>query len=288
MISRSVLPLVLGLSLLAIASGQEKKVNLMPKWQVGKKYVLSQDMVTVTQLPMPNAGGEQEMTMKMDMEISVTQPDPGEKRVAMAFTGMKMTMDMAGQKMEIDAANPEQAAMFGDVLKIAPVFFYDNEDQFVRMEGLEAQAAGPMAKMADPEMLKQIVNGSMETMPQEPVAIGHQWEQEVAMPVEGADGMAVKATYRFERMEMVDGIECAVVTFDGKLTGDMATEGVQMSFEKADFSGAMYVDPEIGYARKTEATTDMVMKMTLPGQAEPMSLPMKQRQTVKLTALEDL
>ena len=268
---------------------QAQKVSLRPKWVPGKKYVITQDMNSVTKIPIPNMEGDQKINMTVGMELQVKQTGDNEKKVAMSFTGMTMNMDMAGQKMKLDAADPAQKATMGAVLDMKPVFVYTNDDQFVKIESIGDTLGGPLAKMMSPDILKQMINGALETMPKEAVAVGHKWEQKVEIPMEGAGKMEVKVNYHFEKMEVIDSVNCAFVTFSGNLSGDInAVEGVKMSIQEGLFSGTMHFDPEIGYPRKQESRNRFVMKMTLPGQDQEMVIPMDQKQVVKLTGFTDI
>ena len=273
----------------AFSQGQGAKVSLRPTFVAGKKYVLSQDIETTTKLPVPNAAGEQKIEMKMGMEMKVKQVNPKEKKVSLEFTEMKMKTEMAGQKIDIDAKDPAQKAAFGPILNMKPVMVYDGEDEFIRMEGMDEVMAGPMAKMMNPDALKQMVNGSLESMPKEPVSVGHSWKQTVSVPLEGAE-MKIDVQYKFEKMEELDGVNCAVLTFAGNLSGDLAeiAQGISMKIEEGLFTGTIHFDPKIKYIRRQESRNRFVMKMKVPQQAEEMVIPMDQKQVVKLTSFVDL
>lgn len=281
------------LSLLFTGSvlSQDAKISLKPKFLVGKKYTLEQVMNqnTKVQLPPQAGGGEQDMkmTMNMVMVMSVTPEGDDKKRVAITFEDMVMDMDMGAQKMKMDAKDPAQKATMGAILDMKPTMIYTNEDEFVRIEGIEAAGNPMLAKMMNADSMKQMVNGSLESMPAEPVAVGHAWEQDVAMPLEGVGEMSVKTRYKFERMEAVDGHQCAVITFVGDMGGELDSGPAKIAFEDTSISGTMYFDPEIGYVRKQEARTIMTMKMTIPNQPE-MVMPLDQEQILTLKALEDL
>lgn len=271
------------------ASAQDEKVSLSPKLVVGKTYVLEQSMRTVTRMPLPNLPEpmDQIMEMTMGMQMVVDRVGEEEKKVEISFTDVKMKMDMASQKMEMDAADPAQEATLGGILEMKPAMIYDNDDNFLRLEGLETQG-GPMAQMLSPDMLKQMVNGTMETMPADPIAVGHSWKSTIELPIEGAGNMTVKADYRFERMEDVDGASCAVVTFAGDLSGTInPAPGMSMTFEDGLFTGTMFFDPAIGYSRRQTAKTHFVMKMEVPNQKEAITIPMDQDQEVRLVEYRD-
>lgn len=288
-IFRTSLPVLAFLIGSFLASAQDEKVSLLPKLVVGKTYVLEQKMKTVTRMPLPNLPEpmDQNMEMTMSMQMVVDRVGEDEKKVEISFTDMKMKMDMAGQKMELDAADPAQKAALGGILEMKPTIIYDNEDNFLRLDGL-AEQGGPIAQMMSPEMLKQMVNGSMETMPAEPVAVGHSWKSTVELPIEGAGNMTVTADYKFEKMEDVDGASCAVVSFAGDLSGTInPAPGMSMTFEDGLFSGKMYFDPAIGYSRKQNAKTRFVMKMEVPNQKEAITIPMDQDQEVQLIDYRD-
>ena len=271
------------------AYAQEEKVSLLPKLVVGKTYVLEQSMKTVTRMALPNLPEpmDQNMEMTMGLQMVVDRAGEEEKKVEISFTDMKVKMDMAGQKMEMDAADPAQKAALGGILEMKPAIVYDNEDNFVRLEGLEAQG-GAMAQMMSPDMLKQLVNGTMETMPADPVPVGHSWKSTVELPIEGAGNVTVTADYKFERMEDMEGASCAVVTFAGNLSGTInPAPGMSMTFEDGLFSGTMHFDPAIGYSRKQTAKTRFVMKMKVPNQEEAITIPMDQGQEVRLIEYRD-
>lgn len=284
---------VAALSLLFSGSAfsQDTKVSLKPKFLVGKKYTLEQVMKqnTTIQLPPQAGGGEQEMkmTMNMVMAMTVTREGADEKKVTITFEDMVMDMDMGVQKMKMDAKDPAQKEMMGAILEMKPAMIYTNDDEFVRIEGIEAAGNPMLAKMMNADSMKQMVNGSLESMPGEAVPVGHTWEQDVAMPLEGVGEMSVKTRYKFERMETVDGHDCAVISFVGDMGGELDSGPAKIAFENTSISGTMYFDPEIGYVRKQEARTIMTMKMTIPGQPE-MEMPLDQEQVLTLKALEDL
>ncbi len=285
----SALTILASSSLCLAQDGQ--KVDLSAKFLVGKRYVLEQKLEQTTEMQVPGGGDAQEMTvdMTMQMAMAVEREKENEIKVGLSFEKMIMETNMMGQTMKMDATDPAQKATMGAVLDMKPTMYYTDDFQFLRMEDFGLEDNPIAQQMMKEDTLKQMVNGSLEAMPKEPVAPGHQWSYELAMPMEGIGEVSVASDYTFEKMEEVDGVPCALISYTGTIDGDITLPDGQgkITFGDSEFTGTFHFDPAIGYLRKSEAKNVISMNMQIAGQPE-MTVPTVQTQTLKLKALEDL
>lgn len=273
---------------LASSYGQEK-INLKGKLITGNTYVLEHTMKMLSKTPIPGQAEamEMKMDMKSGMELSIVQENPKEKSITVKYTGMKMKMNMMGQEMEMDAKDPSQKATLGAILDMEPRMIYDNDDNFVRLEGMDEMGENPMtASFTNSDSLKQMVQGAMGDLPEGEVGPGHEWESEVEFPLQGMGKMVINLRNKFEKYEEVDGAKCAVIKFAGTFDGELTPgEGMSIKFkEGSTFSGTYYYDPKISYNRKQDIETDLTMEMDMGG--EKMTIPMNQSQTIKLVKVK--
>src|SRR5690606_12068782 len=77
--------------------------------------------------------------------------------------------------------------------------------------------------------------------------------------------------YTFKEMAKLDGVECAVITVNGTIAGELEANengapGMKMTFENATYTGTVHFDNELGMPRKNDLKIKITMKMSAPGQ----------------------
>lgn len=272
--------------LLGLSFAEEIPVSLKPDFQVGKRYEMKQSVNQTTQMG-ALGGGSMKMKLDLAMDLSVNKGAPGEKLVAINFDSMVMEMDVAGQKIKMDANDPAQKQTMGPLLEMNPTLIYSNENEFLRIEGMDNNSDPTLQKMMNPDSLKQMVNGMLDALPDEQVSVKDAWDYETSLPIEGIGEMKGKTYFYVEKIEKMQGSDCVKILFDGRISGDFDSVQGKMSIDEGKMSGHFHFDPSIGYIRAQTLDTDVVVKLSVPGKGE-IEMPVKQKQKLVLTAVKSI
>jgi hypothetical protein len=116
----------------------------------------------------------------------------------------------------------------------------------------------------------------------------------------GAGSVTIKGTYTFKGMVDRDGVRCAEILTDGKITMELtpaegapggageALAAMNMKVNDGTLKGPVWFDPQLGIAREAELVQDMKMSMKNPADpAAEMVIPIKQTIRTKLVKVVD-
>jgi len=295
-----------GVGLLIALGGAaaDDAVLLRPEWMVGKKYTLKQSQQQSSKMAMGELQFDQAMTMEHAVSMAVRPAENGEKAIEMSFHSVKMKMNMMGQDMEYDSADPDSAnpllkAALGSVFEDGITMFYDKEDNFLRFKEKEEKGKGGLLGNMESmgfgeEEMKAMVESFMnQGFPKEPVNPGATWKSKYDMPMKQFGGLSIDLDYVYVGKEASpkNGV-LPKITFAGKMNSDSsAGEGgekkaVAVSFGDSSISGVIFFDPEKKMAAHSE--TDVDIKIFMNNGESKMEIPSKQKSTVELVSIEDI
>jgi hypothetical protein len=289
-------------------------VEIKQHWMAGKKYYQSIHTDQQSTIQIGQQKMEQATNMTMELTMTVNTPQKGEpKRMTIRYERMAMDMTMNGQKMGFDSANPDASsdplnlkktigATVGQELKIVlndkdEVETIENYDEFIQHLGPAAAPGFDPAKMFSRDSLTQMLKqGSLQALPGKPVSAGDAWpfNNQIALPQLGK--VTVSGNYTLKGVGDHDGIRCAEIQMEGTLSMDLgAAKGdssplstLGMKVTDGSVKGPVWFDSQLGIARETQLTQEMTISMKNPADpSAPLTVPMKQNISVKLTKVED-
>lgn len=273
--------------LVALHSAPAQKEVLRAGWQPGKLY--KQETAMEMAAAVPGSPAEQKTTMTQTIEIRVqAEPSTGNKLANFSITNIKADMDMAGQKISYDSADPAKATpllqqTFGGLLNKKFTMVFDKEDKYVETRGLEDLKANPLGQTTgmDGRQLSETIRKSFEiSLPKGPLAVGETWDIEETLDMQPLS-MVVKAKGKFDSVVEIDGRKHARLLVDGTFSTPSGSASPLTVGEGSKFSGESLFDLERRVITSNKSTSDL--KMQMQGQ----TIPMKQTVTNKMT-VEDV
>lgn len=285
---RILFPLLVSAFTLSINAAE--KVVIRQHWEPGKLY--KQETVTDMSMTMPGLGaaGEQKTYIAQQLTVGVTsQAGTSNKTAEVKFAGIKANMNMLGQTMTYDSADPSKSQpflqqSFGAMVGKSFTIVYDKDNHFVSVSGLDSLAATPLGKTQamDGNQLAEMFRKSSELgLPKTPVAVGDTWTSEETLEMQPLGKMKITAQGKLDAIESRQGVRTAVVS----LSGTFAIEGdnplVKLG-EGSKFTGQILFDLD----RKVIVShvADTVLNMNVAGK----DTPVVQKVSTVLNSIEDL
>jgi len=231
--------LVVTVLLLLAAGGlsAQDKIPLRVKFAPGQELRYSMTMTGVGGLAIagpgaPAAPGDMFMDMALDLRQKTRSVDEaGVGEVEMLLDSLRSTVQMLGfeQAMELTEghlrillndevlfdsaqAQPGEANPLAALLGQGIIMRIDPTGKLVGLPQVEL-LKGLVPGMADLDIDKLLAMGKGD-LPSEAVAVGDTWEVVQSIPfvkVEGNEPPAVKTTYKLEKLEQVQGRQCAKI-----------------------------------------------------------------------------
>jgi len=224
-------------ALLAYApSHAAEAVDVQQHWQAGKKYYQTIHTDQQSSIEIGGQKMDQSTDMTMELTMAVSPKQEGQpKRMTIRYERMAMEIGMNGQKMGYDSANPTAnadplnlgktvGATVGQELKVVfndkdEIETVENFDEFVKRFDTSGVPGFDASKMFSRESLTQMLKqGSLQGMPGKPVGAGDSWQfnNQVELPQMGK--VTVTGTYTVKSIGDHDGVKCAEIQTDGKLS----------------------------------------------------------------------
>jgi uncharacterized protein DUF6263 len=275
---------------LAAPLSAEDKMTIRNHYESGKVYTLENVMEMTAAMPGAGAGSNQLTTVTQIMTITVKdEPGTTNRLATIKFTGIKASMNMMGQNMTYDSADPSKSQpflqqAFGAMLGKEFTLVYDKDDKVAEARGLEALTPTPVggAKGMDGKQLAEAFKKSQEMfLPPQPVAPGDSWtyEDKIEMPPLGT--LASKGTGKFDSIVEEGGHKHAKLTITGTIAMPESSNPMAKIGEGSTVNVEMLYDIE---RRVTDTTTtNNDIKLNAAGQ----DVPMKQKDVAKITSIAD-
>lgn len=213
------------------------KVEL--KWKFEKDKPFYQAMTTTTQQEMKVMGMEVKQTQEQTFDFSWTVKEEDKDKntvVVQKIEGVKLKIDIAGNPITYDSANPTNAnnaladffkALVGTEFKLT----IDKNMKVVRVEGREEflrkltsanqQMEPLLKKILSEDAVKQMADPTFGIVPSDPVAKGGTWKREGKLNLGPIGSYKTNETFTLEGTEK----EMAKIKVDTNLTYEPPTEG---------------------------------------------------------------
>lgn len=311
-----ILPIVAVAFLTRLPAQAADTVEIKQQWLAGKRYYESIQTDQQSSFELEGKKMEQSTSMTIELTMTVSPHQEGQpKRMTIRYERMAMEIGINGQKMGFDSANPGASgdplnlsktigATVGQELKVVfndkdEIDSVENYDEFVKNFGAAATPGFDPAKMFSKDSLTEMMKqGALRAMPGKPVAIGDSWDfsNQIDMPQLGK--VAVKGNYTLKSVGDHNGVRCAEIQMDGKISMDLAAPkddaespfaALGMKVTDGTVKGPVWFDPELGTARESQFVQEVTISMKNP--ADPtatINVPMKQNISMKLTKVEDV
>ena len=276
------------LSLAGMLSAADK-VDIRTHYQSGKVYTLETTMEMGATMPAAGPGGNQQTNMIQTLTISVKDEAGSANRLAtVKFASIKATMNMMGQPVSYDSADPAKALpflqqAFGALVGKEFSLVYDKEDKVVEARGMDTVTPTPVggARSMDGKQMVEAFKKSQEMfLPPQAVAPGDTWtfEGKVEMPPVGT--FTSKGNGKFDSIVEVDGRKHAKLVISGTLAMTESSSPAKLG-EGSTMAVEMLFDLERRIADNTTTTCDI--KINAAGQ----EVAMKQKNVTKVTSITD-
>lgn len=269
------------------APAAAQKEVLRSRWEPGKVY--KQENVMNMTATVPGTAEAQKTSVTQAFEIQVTtEPGTGNRLAHLTITGAKATMDMMGQAMTYDSADPAKSPpqlqqAFGAMVNKSFTLVYDRNDRYVETRGLEKLMATPLGNATgmDGKQLSEAFRKSYEmSLPKDAVAVGDTWDMEGTLEMAPLS-VIVKAKGKYDSVVDIGGRKHARLLIEGTFgTPANATSPFTLG-EGSKFSGELLFDLERRVIVANESRTEI--NMQVQGQV----VPMKQTVVMRLVSLED-
>lgn len=265
------------------------KVDIRTHYQSGKVYTLENVMEMSAAMPAAGPGGNQQTHMTQTLTIAVKDEPGSTNRLAtVKFASIKATMNMAGQPVSYDSADPAKALpflqqAFGALVGKEFSLVYDKDDKVIEARGMDTVAPTPVggARSMDGKQMVEAFKKSQEMfLPPQAVAPGDTWtfDGKVEMPPVGT--FTSKGTGKFDGIVDVDGRKHAKLVINGSLAMTESSSPAKLG-EGSNLTVEMLFDLDRRIADST--TTNCDIKINAAGQ----EVAMKQKNVIKVTSVAD-
>lgn len=275
----------------------EGPVELYPEFQPGNTYRFVSTTEVVMRLP---GQGSKEMVVEQQARLDVRVRKDGRDGVAIKARTERLDVDLRSGTRELEYNSLEKE----DRETALGKHFQASLNRFVELkldtklrivdseEGGRAGVATPLPGMPQfgPDELQKLVASISQGFPEDPVSVGDEWVLKGNRSVGEAGEMSFEVTYRFTGYTNHEGNNCAVIEFDGRLTGDLAlsnnpdsafSQG-RMDFQGTSLKGRILYDPLDKTVRFSEQTISMTLDVPAGAGEQPTRVPMQQRSTLRL------
>ncbi|EDY19701.1 hypothetical protein CfE428DRAFT_2877 [Chthoniobacter flavus Ellin428] len=300
----------------ALPASAAETVEIKPQWMAGKRYYETMQTDQVSSFEVAGKKMEQSTSMTIELTMTVSPHQDGQpKRMTIRYERMAMGVEINGQKMGFDSANPgasgdplnlskTMGATVGQELKVVfnnkdEIADIENYDEFVSHFGAAATPGFDPKKMFNKEALTEMMKqGALRATPGKPVAVGDTWDFSNQIDLPALGKVVVKGNYTLKSIGDHNGVRCAEIEMDGQLSMDIGEakrdaaspfSELGMKVSNGTLKGPMWFDPQLGMARDSQLVQEVTISMKNP--ADPtamMEMPMKQNISMKLTKVEDV
>jgi hypothetical protein len=212
-------------------------------------------------------GGSQSTNIIQNIEVLVTKQDGTDRKlVAMKVASIKAMMNVAGQLMTYDSADPAMSQpqlqqAFGALVGKSVTAVYDKDDKFVEIIVPEGFPVTPLGagQAPDGKQLGAMMRESLEAgLPAEALAVGGAYtvERKIDMPPMGSVGMKLKG--RLDSLIDHEGRQHAKIITQGTMEMPALPAGAGAAPE-TKLSGETLFDLDRKVVSRSSVKTDITM-----------------------------
>lgn len=298
---------------LGSAPAQAKKALLKPVFQAGQIYRYSSTTEVTMRLPTETGAetAERRVTMEQIARLEVrTGTTEGEVEITASTEALKVHISGGGETLAFDSTDKTTpptplGAHFAAAEHRRLRLLLGTDGKVRRAE--EFGDAAPVSVIAGlpqfgPDELKQIILSAVAPFSTDAVEEGDRWKLKGRRSLGDLGEMDFNLSYRFADTAFDEGEKCAVVTFTGGLTGDLAVggeapaspeeksppaKGPNLGITSQKIEGRLHFDLKHRVVRASEQTVALTVQT--PDSSRPdgkMPLQVEQKLTLKLLSLE--
>ena len=290
-------------------------VELQQRWLPGKRYFQTLRTEQTSKIDLGDQKMDQATTVTLDLSLTVDRSKAGvPKRMTIRYERTAVELDINGQKLGYDSANPGAntdplglsktiGATVGKELKLVlddkdQVTNIENYDDFVKsLPPSQVPGLDPAKMYSRASLTEMLQQGGLYSMPGKPVSPGDTWPFSMQLELPGLGKVSIKGDYTFKGMTDHNGTICAEIAASGTLSLALADSGDKDS-ELASLGaavtggtvkGSIWFDPQLGCARDTQLVHELTMTMQNP--ADPSAkiiIPTTQRINATISKVEDV
>ncbi len=295
--------------LLPLTGRADDGVSLQWKWEKGRilRYRMIQEH---RQAAAPTAVSEAVTRQTVILREEVTDvTDNGVATVQTSFESVKMEMDTPSGKLSYDSSNPSDLTkastfLFRPIARLASASFtmkLNREGKVLELSGFEKtmsdilppeQAGGGVAAGMNAQMkhmysdqsMKQMMDTSLNILPDKPVLAGGAWERRISAEIPVIGTMTEQSTYTLERIDESDNGKIAHITSKAQLSMNAPAPyagTLKSTLKKGAASGEIDFDIERGHLLRQVQNVGMEIETTILGPS-PVSAPGTQTSTRRL------
>ncbi|HEY1171614.1 MAG TPA: DUF6263 family protein [Verrucomicrobiae bacterium] len=281
---------------------KEPPIELKPKWEAGKRYVMREETEQEATMTMPNqpAPVKSGNSVKRDFALTILSARPEGGHVMEAeFLANKIEVRMADRvTAAFDSASDVKTDRTNALAKmhrklVGGKFTYitDTNGNVEKIEGvsnlvrkvtlgLDANTAKLLRAQYSEEQLKKL--GLLpEGIPAQAVAPGDSWTNTFDMPVSGATAkFTVQSS--FSGYEEKNAKKCAIIKNTGtaQISLGNTPAAAMMQFENVKLEGDVVYEVETGRYTEANTTMSMEIKVTANGQTMTQPVTIKSKKTL--------
>lgn len=269
---------------------KHEPVALNFRYQAGKSYLSKMINKTSSKLMIDgqNMGTDQTMTMDFTIKVEAIEDSKNVKAI-ITYDRIAMKMNMMGQQMNFDSANPESVAgnplgglagMAGKSLTatITP------DMEFTDLKGVGKLFAGlgeggkAAREMFSDEQLKQMMGGQVAAMiPDKKVKGGDEWPYKLTSPMGMMGKMTMEGKSIMKGVRTKKDSKFAVIDYSAKIKPkdqEGPNElGMAMEIKDGKMDASYEFDLAEGYVTESKTTVSMTLSMAAPGQEDNLTVP---------------
>ena len=290
-------------------------VELQQRWLPGKRYSQTLRTEQTSKVDLGDQKLDQSTAVTLDLTLTVDRQKSGEpKRMTIRYERTAVDLDINGQKLGYDSANPGAntdplglsktiGATVGKELKLV----LDDKDQVTNIENYDdfikslppSQVPGldPAKMYSRASLTEMLQQGGLYSMPGKPVSPGDTWPFSMHLELPGLGKVSVNGNYTFKGMTDHSGAICAEIEASGTLSLDLADSAGKGDSELASLGaavtggtlkGSVWFDPQLGCARDAQLVHELTMTMQSPSDPTvKITIPTTQRIRATISKVED-
>jgi hypothetical protein len=290
-------------------------VELKQRWISGKKYHQTLRTEQTSKISLGDQKMDQSTAVMLELSLTVSPQKTGEpKRMTIRYERTAVDLDINGQKLGYDSANPGAntdplglsktiGGTVGKELKLVlndkdEVTSIENYDDFIKSLPPSPVPGLDPAKMYSREALTEMLQqGGLYAMPGKPVAPGDTWPFKMQMELPGLGKVSVTGDYTFKGMTDHNGTISAEIAANGTVSLALADSGDKESplaslgaaVTGGTVKGTIWFDPQLGCARDTQLVHELTMTVQSPTDpTQKITIPTTQKINATVTRVEDV
>ncbi|MEY4485127.1 MAG: hypothetical protein RL693_2579 [Verrucomicrobiota bacterium] len=264
------------------------KIQLRPDWEIGKVYQQETTTEMIFKNPDLLDSGNQKTIFTQTLSVAVSQDDGANQKVAeVNITSLKGSMDLMGQTVSYDSANPAQSPpflqqAFGSLAGRSFSLVYDQNNNFVetRIAESPSAAATPLGSgkgMSGQQLADAFRKSQDIPLPKSPISVGETWryQDKIEMPPLGI--ITIEVSGKFEAIVEEGGHRQAKLLIEGVFQFPQNDSAVIRFGSGSKFTGEIFFD--LDRRLVSRSSMNSTISVLADGRAAPLTQSVKSKLT---------